>query len=130
MRRKNALNFIISAVGMTALGGVFGMAGGFIGAHVVSPVDLAALGAAIFGLIIGYIIGAIGGLFLLKYTVHVNGSVLLGTLAAAVWTFLSVGVSGLMNQFHDASSVIVVIAFLLIPTAALSGFYLKRASAS
>ena len=130
MRQKNALNFVITAVGMTALGIALGIAGGYIGAHSVNPANFEALGAALFGLLVGFVIGAIIGLFLLKYTVHVAGSLLLGILAAAVWTVVSIGVANLMNQFHDASSVIVVIVFLLIPTVSLAGFYLKRATAS
>ena len=101
-----------------------------LGVHVASPVGFEALGVAIFGLIIGYVLGAIAGLFLLKYAIHVPGSLLLGILAAAVWTVVSIGLTGLMSQMHDASSAIVVIVFLLIPTVSLAGFYLKRAAAS
>lgn len=130
MREKNVLTFVITAVVMTVLGLLLGMAGAMIGAHSASPTGFEALGVAIIGMVTGYVLGAVMGLFLLKYTVHVYGSVLLGVFAAVAWTFVSIGVAELMNRFHDASSVIVVLMFLLIPTVSLSGFYLKRAAAS
>lgn len=130
MNKVNPLVFVVTALGLAAVGVAFGGLFAYIGAHAFGSGDFLALGLAIVGMLLGYAFGNVLGLILVKYALHQRGSVMLGIAAAVVWTGLSIGVAALLNLSSDASSWVVTAMFLLTPFAALLGFYVRRGEAS
>ena len=84
------IKFVIKMIGMAVIGIAFAIAGAFIGGRVLGSdaIGFGAIGLAIGGILIGYPLGTIVGLILLKKLFHQQGSIWLGTLGAFLGTFI------------------------------------------
>ena len=72
---------------------------------------------------LGYPLGAIGGVSVLKRVLKVTGSAALGVLGALVGVGLALGLAGLLNRTGDPSASVIVY-FVLVPVLATTGFRL------
>ena len=79
-----------------------------------------ALGLALGGAMLGYPLGVIGGLFVLKRVLRIPGSIVFGAVGAIVGVALSLGLASFVNQTGDPGMA-VVFYFVLVPALAAVG---------
>jgi len=72
---------------------------------------------------LGYPLGVIGGLFVLKRVLRIPGSIAVGVAGAIVGVALSLGLANLVNQAGDPGMA-VVLYFVLVPALAAIGLRL------
>ena len=85
--------------------------------------EFGALGLALGGAMLGYPLGVIGGLFVLKRGFKVPGSIAVGAVGAIVGAALALGLASLLNQTGDPSASVIAY-FVLVPALATAGLKL------
>ncbi len=123
-----AWDFVLAALGLYVLSFGLAILGGWTGARVVSSDGFFALGLAIVGMLVGYFLGIVAGLVVLKIMLRQPGSLLFGLLALVIWTGVSIGITAIFSLASDASSAVVAASFLITPVVALLGYYFKKQS--
>ena len=124
---RKITRFIILTLGLGVIGIGFGLAGMLIGAKVL-PSDsagFAALGLAIGGLIVGYPIGIIVGIILIKKVLHQRGSLLLGIAGCIIGAAAAIGLAEPLN-LNSNSDLLFITFLIVVPAFCMAGFYLKR----
>ena len=86
-----------------------------------------ALGLAIGGAMVGYPLGAVAGLFLLRRVVRMRGWLLLGIIGAFVGAAVPVGIASIANG-SIAPDALIGVYFVSVPVLCAIGF-LARAGA-
>ena len=122
---KKTAKFILTAIGLGITGIIFGIAGAYVGGSVIGD-DAAAFGAlglAISGLLLGYIIGIVVGILLIKRFLYRNGSLMFGIAGGVIGATITILASVPLNP-----SVLIFsgVFFFIIPVFCLAGFHLKR----
>jgi len=117
------MKFIAMALGLVVCGAILAVAGGFVGGRIAGENNFGALGLAILGIVAGYCLGNILGMFLIKKFINPRGSILLGILGSVVGVVITVTVGIILapdiNLFFW-------IALIGIPVLCLAGFYVKK----
>ena len=85
--------------------------------------EFGALGLALGGAMLGYPLGVIGGLFVLKRAFKIPGSIAVGAVGAIVGAALALGLASLLNQTGDPSASVIAY-FMLVPALATAGLKL------
>jgi hypothetical protein len=119
--------FTIMMIALAVVGATFAVAGAFIGGRILgsNAEEFGALGLAIGGVLVGYPLGIIVGIVLLKKLFHQSGSLLLGILGAIFGTVATVALSALLNLISNIN--LLVGAFILIVTGlSVGGLHIKR----
>ena len=114
-------------IALAVVGVTFAVGGAFIGGRILgsNAEGFGALGLAIGGALVGYPIGIIVGLVLLKKFFHIKGSLLLGISGAIIGTVATVALS---EPFNLSSNInLLVGAFVLIVTGlSVGGLHIRR----
>jgi len=121
------IKFVVKMIGMAVIGIAFAIAGAFIGGRVLGSdaVGFGALGLAIGGILVGFPLGTIVGLILLKKLFHQQGSVWLGVLGAVVGTVATMVLSEPLN-LNAHINLLFGVFFTIVPALTLGGFYLIK----
>ena len=82
--------------------------------------EFGALGLALGAAMLGYPLGVIGGVFVLKRAFKIPGSIVLGAVGAIVGVAVTLGLASLLNQTGDPS-ISIVLYFVLVPALATAG---------
>jgi len=90
--------------------------------------EFGALGLALGGAMLGYPLGVIGGLFVLKRAFKIPGSTAVGAVGAIVGAALALGLASLLNQTGDPSASVIAY-FVLIPALATAGLRMRNRKA-
>jgi hypothetical protein len=128
MSARNSLTikvakFISIAVGLAVCGAVVAVAGAYIGGKGFSDDVYSALGLAFIGIILGYLLGNIIGIVLVKKILHQHGSIFLGILGCVA----GVAITVITTIIWDPGiSLFFPIAIISVPVLCLAGFYLKK----
>ncbi len=118
---------MIMMIALAVVGVTFAVGGAFIGGRILGSdaEGFGALGLAIGGAVVGYPLGIIVGLVLLKKFFHIRGSLLLGVLGAIIGTVATVALSEPLNLNSNIN--LLVGAFVLIVTGlSVGGLHIKR----
>ena len=127
MVNKKYLWFIAMFIGSGLVGLAVGVVAVLIGAAVMRD-ELFGLGGLIgglWGVFLGYPIGVVTGIFLLKRFVHYQGSVIYGLIGCLIAAGISVGMIGPLN-IDINPSILFSIFFISCPLLATTGFYLGK----
>ncbi|MFC1957727.1 hypothetical protein ACFLX0_02815 [Chloroflexota bacterium] len=119
--------FIIMMIALAVVGVAFAIVGAFIGGRILgsNAEGFGALGLAIGGALVGYPLGIIVGMVLLKRLFHQRGSLLLGISGAIIGTVATVALSEPLNLSSNIN--LLVGAFVLIVTGlSVGGLHIKR----
>lgn len=114
-------------IGIAIIGIAFAIAGAFIGGRVLGSdmVGFGALGLAIGGILVGFPLGTIVGLVLLRKVFHQKGSIWLGMLGAIIGTVATVVLSEPLN-LNAHINLLLGVFFTIVPSLTLGGFYLTK----
>ena len=121
------LRFIIMGVILVASGVLFAIAGIFIGGRILgsNAEGFGALGLAIGGAAVGYFLGTIAGIVLIKKVVYRKGSLIPAVLGAIIGIIITTFLAGPLNLFSN--SALLIAAYLIIVSGfSIGGLYLKR----
>jgi hypothetical protein len=119
--------FIIMVIILAAVGVSFAIAGMFIGGKMLgsNAAEFGALGLAIGGAGVGYLLGIMVGILLIKKFIYRKGSLLLGIFGAIIGIAITTILAGPLNLFSN--STLFIVAYLIIVTGlSIGGLYLKR----
>jgi len=119
--------FIIMMIALAAIGATFAVGGAFIGGRILggNTEGFGALGLAIGGALVGYPLGIIVGLVLLKKLFHIRGSLLLGVSGAIIGTLAIVSLSEPLNLNSNIN--LLVGSFVLVVTGlSVGGLHIRR----
>lgn len=119
------VKYLLMAVVVAACAAGLASLGGYIGGTVLGGGDFAALGLAILGLTVGYLVGIMLGLSLIKAVFHQPGSLLLGIGGAIVGFAVPIAIVQFAG-FSDSGSWFLSLLFVCIPLFSLGGFLLGR----
>ncbi|MFC1938474.1 hypothetical protein ACFLVS_01265 [Chloroflexota bacterium] len=121
------IRFIIMAFVLAVTGIIFAITGAFIGGRILGSdaAGFGALGLAIGGILVGFPMGIIVGILLIKRLFYQKGSVLLGLLGGIIGTVATVALSEPLN-LNSNSYLLFGAFFVLVTGLSLGGFYLKR----
>jgi hypothetical protein len=124
---KNVVKFAIMTVGLGIIGIVFGLVGALIGGRVLGgdSFGFGALGLALGGVLVGYPMGIVVGIILIKRILYQRGSLLLGILGSIFGAVIAVVIVEPLNLNSNANLLFAVF-FLSVPFFCLVGFFLKR----
>jgi len=120
---KRVARFIGMVAGLTVCGAILAVIGAFIGGRVFGDDTFGALGLAILGIVVGYFLGIILGMVLIKKFIHQRGSILLGILGSIAGVVIAVFVGIMLDPDIN---LFFWIALISVPVLCLAGFYLKR----
>jgi hypothetical protein len=120
------IRLIIMAFVLMVLGIIFAITGAFIGGRILGSdsVGFGALGLAIGGLLVGYPLGIIVGILLIKKLFHQKGSVLLGVIGSIIGAIATVALSEPL-KLNSSPYLLSGTFFVLVTGLSLGGFYLK-----
>ena len=116
----SVIKFILMAVGLAFCGAVLAVIGALIGGGLITDELFAAWGLAILGVIVGYLLGNLIGIILIKKFIHSGGSLplsILGILTGIVIAII-IGIAIGPGLYY--------IGFIAVPVLCLAGFYLKK----
>ena len=119
--------FIIMMIALAAIGATFAVGGAFIGGRIIggNAEGFGALGLAIGSALVGYPLGIIVGLVLLKKLFHIRGSLLLGVSGAIIGTLAIVSLSEPLNLNSNIN--LLVGSFVLVVTGlSVGGLHIRR----
>ncbi len=121
------IKFVVKMIALAVIGIAFAIAGAFIGGRVLGgdAVGFGALGLAIGGILIGFPLGTIVGLILLRKLFHQKGSLWLGMSGAIVGTIATAVLSEPLNLNANVNLLFGVF-FTMVPALTLGGFYLMK----
>ena len=124
---RSAARFALMTIGLGVLGIIFGVAGALIGGKLLGDDSLSfgALGLAIGGSLIGYLVGILVGIVLIKKVFHRQGSLLFGILGAFIGVIITVLVAIPLTLNSNASAIVVIFC-LGVPLVSMAGFHLNR----
>ena len=127
MVNKKYLWFIAMFIGSGLVGLSVGVVALLVGAAVMRDefFGLGGLIGGLWGLFLGYPLGVVVGLFLLKRFAHYQGSVIYGVIGCLIGAGVSVGMIGPLNIAIDPS-ILFSIFFISCPLLATAGFYLGK----
>ena len=119
--------FIIMMIALAVVGVTFAVGGAFIGGRILggNAEGFGALGLAIGGALVGYPLGIIVGLVLLKKLFHIRGSLLLGVSGAIIGTVATVALSEPLNLSSNIN-LLVGIFVLIVTGLSVGGLHIKR----
>ncbi|MBN1189255.1 MAG: hypothetical protein JXA46_05830 [Dehalococcoidales bacterium] len=119
--------FILMMISLAVVGVVFATAGALIGGKIIGPNDMefGGLGLAIGGALVGYLLGIIAGLLLVKALFRRKGSVLLGILGAVIGTIATVFLAGPLN-LNSNINLLIGFYMLLVTGLSAGALSLKR----
>ncbi len=114
-------------IGLAVIGIAFAIAGAFIGGRVLGSegAGFGALGLAIGGILVGFPLGTIVGLILLKKLFHQKGSLWLGMSGAIIGAVATAVLSEPLN-LNAHVNLLFGVFFAIVPALTLGGFYLKK----
>ncbi len=122
---------IIKFVGAVVGTGVFGVFFGFIAALIGALImrgrlfGFGGLAGALGGIIIGYPLGVLVGIFVIKKIFHYSGSMWLGIVGVVLGGAVTVGLAEPLN-LNLNPGILFTLFFLLIPLLCIAGFRLKK----
>ncbi len=114
-------------IALSIIGVALAIAGAFIGGRILGSgaVGFGALGLAIGGALVGFPLGIMVGILLLKKLFHQKGSLLLGMTGAIIGAVATLALAEPLNL--NSNTNLLVGAFVLVVTgSSLGGFYIKR----
>ncbi len=124
--RQRAVQFLMIAAVVAAAGlvcaAVVGVVTGFILRDEASGVSWTA--AAVGGAFLGYPLGVIGGLVMLRRILQLHGSLLLGLIGVVLASALTMFAAGLFDLSANAS-LVYLIYFAIVPLLCVFGFLLR-----
>ena len=127
---RKTLRFVLTAIGLGIIGLAFSLGGALLGGRVIagnSP-GFAALGLAISGMLLGYPVGVIISLVLLKRLLHQAGSLWLGIAGCFVGLGIWI-ISATIFRLDTNSTLLLYFFFLIVPVLSLAGFQMKKQQA-
>ena len=121
------IRFVVKMIGLAVIGIAFAIAGAFFGGRVLGSdvVGFGGLGLAIGGILIGFPLGTIVGLIILRKLFHQKGSLWLGMLGAIIGTISTAFLSVALN-LNAHVNLLFGVFITIVPALTLGGFYLKK----
>jgi len=127
MENRKYLWFIAMVISSGLTGLTVGIVAVLIGASIMRGqlFGLGGLIGGLWGVFLGYPLGVVAGMFLLKRFVRYQGSVIYGVIGCLIGAGVSFGLIGPMN-IDVNPSILFSIFFISCPLLATAGFYLGK----
>ena len=124
---KNMAKFAIMTVGLGIIGIIFGLVGALIGGKILGSdsFGFGALGLALGGILVGYPMGIVVGILVIKKILHQKGSLLLGILGSILGAIIAIVLAEPLN-LNSNPNLLFGVFFLSVPLFSLIGYNLKR----
>jgi len=124
---KKIVTFIGIVIGIGIFGVFFGFVAALLGAWIMQGrlFGLGGLAGALGGIIIGYPLGVIIGIIVVKRIFHYQGSILLGIVGVVLGGAITIGLAEPLN-LNLNPTVLFTVFFLLVPVLCTAGFRLKK----
>lgn len=123
---RKTVSFVLLAAGLELLGVGFGVMGALVIGRGIGGDSFSVLLRGILATVVGYPVGIVIGLVLVKHFLRRKGSPLLGSIACVLWMVIGYLAAMLLAQADINPYISLIFCFVTVPVVALAGFFLKR----